>query len=482
MNRRWFCLAVVCCLITVPAFGVDPPKTPPPEMGEAALVEDGHLKLGIASLYRHLVTKEVQKIVDGVPRTEQVSVLYWGKGERAFDVPPAGYLVMTIGGQRLDEAAVKKLFADKTPILVSMHGKRIDPNYVAVFKPETPVLYVRPSGVIAHGVAAPASANLAPPAQVFVSHLQVVPQPAPSASPAVAVGAVMPPFQATSIAANGKLTVVEYTWREFPLWKTKELEKRVPQTIGGDIPLGGEIVVKEIASVGETVWAPTKQVAEFSFADCQVIGHDGQPVANVDLAARLTKNTAILWLQEGMTLDTRFCQFLKPDALIVKTPAPPMPAYEGSLSCAPHLDFCLAQAKGDELTLTKVVFECHWKDVTYTVQVNGVPETRVKKVCETVSKPVHNFVKLSDYAAMSPAENGLAAKWLPEDLQKHLAKQTPVLVCEWPQLDPKQLKLLKPGVIILTAKGHGGPAPLGEAAPIPGPAPAPATAPPPPAN
>lgn len=426
MNSRLFCFLTMCCWFVVPAFGIDLPKSPPPELGEAVLGEGGQLQVERSFFYSWPVEKEVVVVVNGVMQTKKVAVPAWESGKMSHDISPSSYLVMTIGGERLDDAAVNKLFAEKRTVLVSSHGKRLDPTYAAAFKAETPVLYLRLKpmfGVPKGGGPAP----LAPWAPQLV---------------------VMPPRQVTGVAANGKLTVIDCKyWQQFPLWKTKEVEERFSE------PRGVTTKIKTV-SVAEPVWAATKQIAEFPLADCQAIGHDGQPAEGVDLAARLAANGSVLWLQEGMTLDTRFCQFLNPDALIVKTPAPIVPAYEEPpLLYAPHLDFQLAQTVGDQIKFTKFVFEQQTQRVSYEVQVNGQTETRYKEVAITVSKPIHTMAKLSDYSAISPAENGLAAKGLP--IQKYLARPRPVFVCEFPDgISAKQLNLLQPDVMILSPKGN----------------------------
>ena len=158
------------------------------------------------------------------------------------------------------------------------------------------------------------------PADVFVS--QEVPQPAPAALPPVASPAPgqpvqiepMSPLQVNGMVAKGKLLLIDHAWRQFPLWRKVEAEEG-----------------QEATYVSEPVFAPTRLENEFSLTDCQVIGHDGQPVKGVDLAKRLAASAPILWLQEGMTLDTRFCQFLKPDVLLVKSP--PLPSTAMKVPC-----------------------------------------------------------------------------------------------------------------------------------------------------
>ena len=275
------------------------------------------------------------------------------------------------------------------------------------------------------------------PADVFVS--QEVPQPAPAALPPVASPAPgqpvqiepMSPLQVNGMVAKGKLLVVDYAWRQFSQWK------RVQAQEGQDA-----------TCVSELVFAPTLLESEFSLSNCQVIGHDGQPVLGVDLAKRLATSTPILWLQEGMTLDRTFCQFLKPNALLVTTPTPPVRKYEGSLSCAPCLDVCNAQAEGNMITLAKTVTEECVRKVPYSEIVNGVERTRYREVHETASKPVYMQVDLSGFDAVDGQGKLLTA----EQVQKRLATPTPILICEWPVLDPMQFKLLRPETIILKRK------------------------------
>ncbi|HEU0068120.1 MAG TPA: hypothetical protein VFQ26_02520, partial [Nitrospiraceae bacterium] len=434
--------------------GMDPPKTPPPNLGEATFGDDERLKVQVDSFLPIPVTKEVEKVVNGVTVKEPVTVSGWFANQVQYELPPASYLVFTMGNDRLDDAAVKELFTEAKPLLVISHGKRIDPHYAAVFKPETPVLYIRPGTPFAPSGLTPEASVSRPAQSVFTFVSQVSPAPAPATAVQPQFGeqqpVVMSPRQVSGIVAQGKITLVDYAWGAVPLWKTKEVEKQLAG------PTGDVETIKEQDSFAETIWVPKKQVTEFPLADCQVIGHDGKPVAGVDLAARLATGAAILWLQEGLDLDTRFCEFLKPDALIVRTPAPPFPAYEGSMSCAPHLDFHLAQVTGEQLTLTKQVFEEQVKRVPYTETVDNVVHTHYKEVRQIASRSIHTDAKLSDYRGYSRATNGhLLQKWPEENLRKHLAKQRPVFVCEYADgLIPQQLSMLKPDVLILAPIQH----------------------------
>ena len=60
---------------------------------------------------------------------------------------------MTVSGQKLDDAAITKLFTENHATLVISHGKRIDPNYAAVFKPDTPIVYLRPGALAQRALA-----------------------------------------------------------------------------------------------------------------------------------------------------------------------------------------------------------------------------------------------------------------------------------------------------------------------------------------
>jgi hypothetical protein len=434
--------------------------------------------------FTSLGTKQVEQVVDG--KKELIEVTRWGFRPKSFDVPPEAYVVMTIGGERLDDAAIQRLFGEQRPVLVIMHGKRIDPHYAAVFKPDQPVVYLRPGPFLMHGPAAEAAASLSRTGSVLVHHQ--VAQPAPAVKvegePVPQVHAVpkdsvpqpfvMPPRQVTGVVANGQLTLVDYTWRSFPLWRTREVTRKIPK------PFGGEEEVTETESYAETLWAPTGNSNAVALTKCQVIGHDGQPAKGVNLAARLARSTPILWQPEGTVLDTRFCQFLKTDAVIVKAPAPPAVPFEGSLSCSPRMDFRLAQVNGDQLTFTKLVFEQYIKKVPSTETVNGEQRTVVKDVVETASKPVHMMADLSGFDAI----DGRGQPLTNDQVRQRLAKQTPVLVCEFSHIIPKQLALLKPDVIILKVKGHGHgapglPVPHDELAPEPPPPPVPENPPPP---
>jgi 2-oxoglutarate dehydrogenase E2 component (dihydrolipoamide succinyltransferase) len=270
------------------------------------------------------------------------------------------------------------------------------------------------------------------------------------------------PFPAFARVAGGKLVLVSYSWRAVPMFQKRTVSMKVAT------PTGEQEVTKEVVDT-TIVYAPTAERSQIDLADCRLLTAAGaKPAAEaVKLPA---ESTPVLVLSAGEKLDASIFPLLKPAAVVLEVPPSPMPE-PSHILCAVPLEHRLAQVQGDNVRLTSYAFETVYKDVQYQVEVDGKLETRVRKVAETVSKPVHESLALAALQGQTAGGEQLDAA----RLKTLLAKETPIMYSPYPYVDPALLEMLKPETIVLQPPGHGAPgiAPApGIDAPAP-PAPAP---------
>jgi hypothetical protein len=78
-------------------------------------------------------------------------------------VAAAGYRILDMQGQPVDRAVLAERLSKMTPVLISEESRRVDPQYLVLFKPGTLIVYLRHDRPRVHA-AVPAPAPNAPAA------------------------------------------------------------------------------------------------------------------------------------------------------------------------------------------------------------------------------------------------------------------------------------------------------------------------------
>jgi hypothetical protein len=468
-------------------------------------MHDGKLHL-MTQVYKSVYeTKDKEVDVEGVKKQVPYTVQRLVPETKIDVVEAEQFRVYTVAGKQTEGDALQTLLSKDTEALVLSHGKLIDPAYARLFGDDVPVVYLRPQPLHAFGppingpvpaphLEGPAPALVAPPPAPEGAVVVPAPAPAPPGEPAPPLPAGEPvaapkpiapfetvwgtegisPFPGFASVADGKLTLVSYSWRVVPMFQTRTVSMKVAT------PDGEQEVTKEVTET-TSIWAPMDERSQIDLANCRRLAAGGAGPAD-EVAAMLAESSPILALSAGDKLDASVFPLLKPTAIVLEVPPSPM-REPSHITCSMPPEHRLAQVQGDDVRLTSYVFETVYKDVQYQVVVDGVPETRVKKVAETVGKPIHEAMPLASLTGQLAGGEKLDAA----RLKTLLAKETQVLYSHYPYVDPVLLKMFKPETIVLQPPGHGHGAPVGAPAPAfdapPSDAPAsdaPAPTPPPP--
>lgn len=138
---RLISLAVVLCVAsTVHAQLPIQPQTPAPSYSVAKTARDGDLFISYTMKIDHIETRERIEEKDGkkvaVKYKVRVPVLYRKHHKRKL----ANLVITNAQGKELTEKEVLTLLKNPTIVLVSSDGKKVDPYYLKIVKPDTLVI------------------------------------------------------------------------------------------------------------------------------------------------------------------------------------------------------------------------------------------------------------------------------------------------------------------------------------------------------
>jgi hypothetical protein len=146
MSRTLLCLLVVAGWLPV-ASAADPDfsavKSPPPAHGDAQIV-GGVLFLTRARVVMIPETRLGTRTVDGKEETYTYTTYSPQNQPENYSLNPDDYRVFGVDGQPLDGTNAGRRLRLTTPVLVSDDGRKVDPIYLKLYKPDTLVIYVRP--------------------------------------------------------------------------------------------------------------------------------------------------------------------------------------------------------------------------------------------------------------------------------------------------------------------------------------------------
>lgn len=141
MNQTYTTSILLLLLVSASVVdAADPPtfSSTPPSMGEAQMVGD-----------ILVVSRGIPKvIVTYAPPVEPGGVMVpsqWTKIKHSNEAVAAGdYRVFDMQGKPVDPSVLAVRLNEWTPVLFSDDGRKVDPQYLVLYKPGTLIVYLRP--------------------------------------------------------------------------------------------------------------------------------------------------------------------------------------------------------------------------------------------------------------------------------------------------------------------------------------------------
>lgn len=166
MSRTLFLLLLCACVPSFAWAGWDGPETPmAPQFGQVRLA--GDLLIVQANRVRTVPEMRVKTMTYNVEgnqqQTKEIAYTVYKPVYETIErvLSPGDYRIMTVGGQPVDAATAAVRLQEETTVLVSDTGKRLDAALLAIYQPDTLIVYLRPRPKPSY-IPAPASAP--PPA------------------------------------------------------------------------------------------------------------------------------------------------------------------------------------------------------------------------------------------------------------------------------------------------------------------------------
>lgn len=133
------------------------PSGPPPQHMRAQL-HHGMLILTERLESYTTVYKTVKYEENGVAKERQIAASQPISTTVERAVGANDYRIFDLAGKQLSAEAAAERLAESTTVLTSAHGSKVDPLYLQLYKPDTLIIYLRPSPVAPY----PAMAHPAP--------------------------------------------------------------------------------------------------------------------------------------------------------------------------------------------------------------------------------------------------------------------------------------------------------------------------------
>lgn len=135
-----FLVLVLASAVSAPAPGEEPIKPPqglPPSQVIASMTKAGEFEITESVMVPEQRSEERVVIVGGKPVKQVVTVTVLRTVQVTRRVKSEGVKVYTAGGKEVDSKDVSNKLKQPTIVLWAMDGKKVDPFYLKIIKPDT---------------------------------------------------------------------------------------------------------------------------------------------------------------------------------------------------------------------------------------------------------------------------------------------------------------------------------------------------------